>query len=768
MDKVNSVGVITEEASALIISQSSISLIESTFTRFRGSIWSSNVIQKRTGSDHASVGGVIIAISSVIHISSCVFQSNYADLGGALHTELLSRVTITKSTFADHNATYGGVLFIDEGYVIIDSSTFIGNILSHSNESKVTRGGVIQAYKSKILVHNDSFSMNYAYRGAVIESRDSVIELNSTRFFNNIAKLTGGVAMFKRCTLAIYQSIFESNTATERSGGVLHVVKSNLTIKGGSFRFNVAGDLGGVAIIKTKSSVQISLSHFDINQAYSRGGALYYTDKTNLSLIDSKFNGNKAYTGGAISVNTGSHLHTSGLVSFANNSAYYGGAIQIQFGSFECVCKLTFSKNAASWGVFSFYQSSGSINGSISFNSNKGSLLSFGSDLTLVSGRAFVQNNSPNESLVNFHGIREGGGITSFLSKISLKGKCTFQNNSAHNGGGILATSSTIEIFDEFTVSTNDATDTGGGLYLYHSNVIVDGGSVLISGNRASNKGGGIHLVSSSVVLLTRYQIEGNVAFEHNIANLGGGVCMEASSKLYITTKQKVLFFTYNTAEYGGAIFVSDETNNGTCNSNSQMAPTSDSDCFFQSAAFTTSDNQRIKYKIMENLVSFSGNSANKSGDILYGGLLDRCTIDVFDKKAYIKILYSSQPNFIDELLNFTSSNAVRLCFCKDSNSEVDCSFQPDTVNVTRGENCTLHVAAVDQVNHTLSNITIHGHLMNKRSSLGKGMQSQVTKSLKCTALIYRAYGTPDQDDADLVPKWPLQRRREITPANPN
>ena len=763
IDNVNSQSVFNEQASALIVNQSNVYVIESSFTRFRGSIWESSVIQHRARLENASVGGVIIAIMSEIHISDCVFQSNSADMGGALYIESSINVTITKTSFADHNTTtFGGVLFVDGGHVFISDTSFVNNILSHSDPKNVTRGGVIQAFGSQVVIHYSNFSLNFAYMGAVIESRDSFVEFCNTNFSNNTAKLNGGVGLFKRCTIVIYQSFFRANIAEEKNGGALYIDHSNLTVEYSSFHFNEANNLGGVAKI-SKSSVHIKGSDFGENRVYSRGGVLYLSNKNNVLLSSSTFYGNKAYTGGAFSVNTGSTLRLSDSVSFLNNSAYYGGAIQVQYGTLTCACKLSVIKNTASWGVITFLQSTGHINGTVLFKNNSGSLLAFGSEITLASKALFRSNSQ----LVP--GTREGGGITSILSAITIKGRCTFTNNRALNGGGVLATSSRIEIFDKFTVSNNIANDTGGGMYLYHSNVIVNGGSVSISGNQAHFKGGGIHLVSSLIIVVEKYQTEGSISFENNEAKLGGGVCMEESSKLYntVTMEHRVVSFRDNEAELGGAIYVSDETNNGTCTSSeNNITPTFDSDCFFQSVPFTKSDNEKIKYKIIEKIVSFSGNSANNSGDVLYGGLLDRCTIDVFDKKAYIKILYSSQPHFVDELLNFTSSSAVRVCFCKDKTSEVDCSFQPDAVNVKRGENFTLHVAAVDHVNHTLSDVTIHSYLTHKDGRLGKGMKSQVATSLKCTTLTYRAYTVLDHENLTMYPEGPCKdaekSRRQI------
>ena len=122
--------------------------------------------------------------------------------------------------------------------------------------------------------------------------------------------------------------------------------------------------------------------------------------------------------------------------------------------------------------------------------------------------------------------------------------------------------------------------------------------------------------------------------------------------------------FTINRADFGGAIYVSDDTNNGTCTSSEYtLTNTAESDCFFQSIRYNPYGGNSRTSNIIKTHISFSGNTANTSGAILYGGLLDRCTVNVFDRKVYMKIMYSSQPNFTRGILNYTSSDAVRVCF---------------------------------------------------------------------------------------------------------
>ena len=157
--------------------------------------------------------------------------------------------------------------------------------------------------------------------------------------------------------------------------------------------------------------------------------------------------------------------------------------------------------------------------------------------------------------------------------------------NIAINGGGILAKSSSILISGCGNVSSNNA-DSGGGIYLYHSQMMFEGSTTLCN-NQARNKGGGIHAVSSSILLKKAYRFVKNKALDYlyltsNVAKEGGGLYLESSSKFHIvTTNKKVFIFRSNSALRGGAIYVADDTNSGTCTS-SQKNDISESECFFQ------------------------------------------------------------------------------------------------------------------------------------------------------------------------------------------
>lgn len=185
-----------------------------------------------------------------------------------------------------------------------------------------------------------------------------------------------------------------------------------------------------------------------------------------------------------------------------------------------------------------------------------------------------------------------------------------------------------------------------------------------------------------------------------------------------------------NNANFGGAIFVADNSITGTCISNKLQSVTgaSKSECFIQILQPITKPS---RYPHIGDVFLFRNNSANKHGEKLFGGLLDRCTVNAFGKN----IRYTDIPDSFDSILNGTTSEPVRVCLCKPESDMVDCSYIPPIMYYMKGSNLTLKVAAVDQVNNTVS-ATIHSYLKSRRGHIGDEQQAQHIDNT-CTELNY-------------------------------
>lgn len=123
-------------------------------------------------------------------------------------------------------------------------------------------------------------------------------------------------------------------------------------------------------------------------------------------------------------------------------------------------------------------------------------------------------------------------------------------------------------IYGETVIERNIATSRGGGgIYLFQSTIGIRGQCV-ISQNHAKI-GGGIHAMSSTISV---HQF-GSLYFIGNSAALGGGIHMEVNSRLIILaiTPPEIddnitVIFSDNHADYGGAIYINDDTSSACTN----------------------------------------------------------------------------------------------------------------------------------------------------------------------------------------------------------
>ena len=409
--------------------------------------------------------------------------------------------------------------------------------------------------------------------------------------------------------------------------------------------------------------------------------------------------------------------------------------------------------------------------GSLVLSNNVGSLVSFNSNITFMGCVKFV-NNHPMRSnaSTNTETLQEGGAITLFQSNVFFNGNCSLQHNNAENGGGLFSTESKLYVNGHVIIAHNSATRNGGGVYLSNSELICQWKSnFLLDTNNAGHKGGGLHAVSSSIKAISAYSQNAKpyytgakLEFTENVAEMGGGLSLEANAKLYIlkynyvtlkdTYSVNTTVFTANNAySYGGAVYVDDYTNSGTCTSSSKT------ECFFQVLAVHGHKDFFLKTQI----IYFSQNQANISGSTLYGGLLDRCAVSQFAEvyynfrshfeggydgvayfmnisvPTYILFYTTEEYNEGDKEVSIAtnisiSSSPVKVCLC--IKNELNCSHQAHK-KVKKGETFKVILVAVDQVEHPVDAI-IHASLKFPQSGLSEG---QLTTEIqgKCTDLTF-------------------------------
>ena len=396
------------------------------------------------------------------------------------------------------------------------------------------------------------------------------------------------------------------------------------------------------------------------------------------------------------------------------------------------------------------------------FSQNIGSIFVYSGEVTITGNATLSKNyqlrkvtDFKTDSITGFDFSHEGGAITLFISRLTLHGSILMNNNTANNGGGILATTSTIVCNCSLSVSSNIAIHTGGGIYLYQSELSIYG-YVEFSENRAMKHGGGLHAISAFIKLiritlvsskcLCRIKFTSNLAISH-----GGGIYFEAGSKIYILRyKPNSVVFMNNTADYGGAICIADDTNIGACSDpniqNKSTIAATQSECFFQLSTVVKTKS----IPTIETAFHFAQNFGRHSGDDLFGGLLDRCTVNNFDTN----IKYSNIQGFADYILNSTSSKPVRLCLC-DSMERAECGLEPTSIPAEKDKKFMLKVVAVDHVNHTV-NATIYSYVTDNVASLGEEQTVQSVES-GCSDLVFSIVSPKEVTELEIYAKGPCR-----------
>ena len=759
-------------------------------------------------------------------ITSCVFTNNTSyQNGGAF-------------SIASHNE---GVINVDLGNVMITSSVFSSNTNTVGNGGAFS---IASGYKSHVNTNlgsvlvtsctftnntNNSTDIDGADGGAISIASGSKGYLNVT--MGNVL-VTSCVFMTNKCPNGNGGAFFIASGYKEHG----NVDLENVLITNCTFNNNYGLYGGGAVSIGPcfKTSASASLRYVLItactftNNNGSRGGAVsvalaFDISHANISLevvliSFCTFTSNYAtYYGGAFSLfmwkvsNSSVDIGSVHVVfsTFTNHSCSYSGAaltIRISTGfspnSVQTISHFTLLrssiKNATIYGIFllginnvTFVHSTFTHNAIIHlnyctvtflsrnlFSINDGSVSAFISKVTFEGSTIFNNNYRVTP-------------ITAIQSQIHFNSPegITITNNTASLGGGIYLRESTMTVSHPIEISQNTA-DYGGGIYAYLSSIEFMSKEVnkqfMITNNNASQSGGGICAIASTIKISHSF-----VNINSNIASVnGGGMYLDHSTKIYLLkqyvendqTQIMVRFNFYaNSAQYGGGIFIEDDTaERSICIENSITANSStvsSSDCFLQILNAASPKNSVRDFPTVEFCNTFIiNNTATVSGPAIYGGLLDRCTINPFSEtKASNGLDYVSQtvafsndfePKWIpsekhlcntlptscfnNTLLQFyISSKPVQVIFCDEHHQSI--------VHTRKGKPFEVYVFAVDQVGKPV-NATIHSSVVDDSgATVGRLKEGQTEQRVgnQCTQLEYNVFSQDSSAHLELYANGP-------------
>ena len=707
----------SDSKTALVINGTTVVIVNSSFISFTMGTYhgpieylrdNDEILQQCNTSLYADVGGAIVAMMSNLTLKESFFERNRAMVGGAIFCEKGTNITVVKSKFIEnHGICAGGALFLQDG--------FIG------------------PSKAQLTIVNSNFSKNSATYGVVAIYNHYFVSINLSTFYTNQldrnAWLSSGVLDFrKQVNVSIVGSHFRENGGLSSIGGAMNIEYSHVDVRECEFWNNRVDNFGGV-IYLSQATVIIHGCQFHNNSGFQGGVLTAYTHSF-ISIYDSIFTGNC-------------------VSERPNNTLARGGVMIVAFYVDVVVSRSVFINNTA-----------------------------------LDRGGVLVAEFNANLTFDNcqFLGNHATDGGTMYLSRSSLNfyGTNNLTDSYAFENGGAIFASTTSEliVYGELVFMNNAANESGGGFYLYHSRIVCQfNSSITLQNNRAVGKGGGIFASNSMVTVFSNRDspIESFIQFENNTSQMGGGIYFALASQLEIiksgnnyTRTLYSLRFKANSANYGGAVYVADESNSDLCASPSYMSWSIGSECFLQVLSPKSIDQELYSYVS----VDFVQNTAKISGSLLYGGLLDRCTLSA---AAEIKWFSNDRPDYhrgdpidgVTYLVNISniddaemctiSSKAVDICFCNSStDSEHDCSLEPPSFEVKKGQTFIVPVVAVDQVNETKPHAMIYATLHNPSSGLGEGQMAQKTMD-NCTNLMFSISSLYPTEDLILYADGPCK-----------
>ena len=517
------------------------------------------VEERGTALTLVGVSFAIIARSPFLFNSH--LNNNSEDL---IQTTIKNDLDFFVNYYLEQNVSFstGGALFVANSKVVIESSTFWKKL-----------GGVLFAHNSSISHFSSTFSYNNAEDGAVMATSQSSLDVKNRNFSGNVAEYFGGVMLSYKDSYIITSTNCQNNSAGS-TGGVVDANHSIFNITDSSFTDNFAKNDGGVIYI-LDSFFNMNGITCRNNAAYGYGGVIF-SDASNYHIVSSIFSNNSASFGGVFEMYRASVYLVNCTFTY-NNARNDSGVIWCVDGSVGIDSSRSSRNRAGEFGGIMVTSNCSIHAADTIFDNNLESMYIFNSRLTFHGHTSFKHCSESPDKIVSkdLTTYQEGGAITSFKSTIAFIDTSSLTNNQARHGGAILTTDSTIIIYGNIRIANNTAiSGSGGGISLRQSNLKITG-HCYISHNKAT-RGGGIHVHSSYV---TVYQ-PAFLYFINNSAIYGDAICLEVNPKLYLLKNlqyppdDKLLSFISNNGNYGGAVYVEDNTNSDACLSNR--------DCFIQ------------------------------------------------------------------------------------------------------------------------------------------------------------------------------------------
>ena len=687
--------------------------------------------------------GLHITSSNIITVTSCSFEGNTADNGGAIYVIAESNLTLNASTFIGNNATHdGGAIYASGSNLTLSDNKFSGNTAGNGGAMYVTA-------ESSVTISDNAFTHNRAVGdGGAMYSEDSIVSISGSTKNSSILSSDGYCRTCDMITtipnsIPYEEVIMELNEALcathftnnkAEYGGAMFIKNSTMLFSGSviMFRYNSAAENGGAMFINSGSHLTSNVYNlfFNSNKAYYGGACLLIeTSKFHTEVGNVYFLHNYAQiAGGGIHSTTNgddSLLLLSGNSYFIANTAGSDGGAVYSRGSFTITASAIFIENTSThggainseWGNFS-------VSGDIKFVNN-----------TAMSCGGMILGYGGNSRLNDVSAIGNSNSALCMQSNVIFSGRINISNNTGTEGGGIKVTTRNTQLyFTGSTVLYGNKAGLGGAIYSPFGTELTFSGDTLFSHNTGDTNGGAIYSEYTNIT----FDLNSALSFKWNTAENGGAMYLRSAS--FLTFNRGVnISMSYNHAtKYGGGIYNEDIASAAQCSYDGSDAGLSLPYCFI-----------RLTYYFDEyypTLIFSKNNSANISGEILHGGLLDRCQFEQADFFEMLDILFQSQKAY-----HTITSEPYKLCFCTKVR-QFNCT-ELKSIEIYSGQKFHVSLIALDQ---TDTSVTTEITAISATSRLNSDQSSQ-TLEPECSTLSYNLYSTQDTDQLILYPDGPCR-----------
>ena len=532
-----------------------------------------------------------------------------------------------------------------------------------------------------------------------IEFHRSNATINGCNFVNNVGSRSGAVSATDASNVTIIDSNFTANTA--QYGGAVYAERSVVSIKNSHFEDNTVQHGDGGAIFARESEVTLERNFFTANRADSYSGGAVYAPQCNITLMGNNFTKNTAQYGGAV------YALGSNITSKQNNTAnsfirnlatVSGGALYLD----NCTYNITNNRQhcVAMFEIFlqNFAYSGGGI--------------------------ALVHSSNAEIYNANFTG-NSGSAVYSDHSKVSVSGMASFSKNNGYMGGGIVSAMSAISI-SGLTVFEKNIANYGGAVGGLESTITLSGNVVL---QQNSAKAGGALFSSGTDVTFSN-----TTRFVSNSARYGGAMYFNNAATLTLKAQTNLTMSSNNASRYGGVIYHDDSPTLFQCDYAKdpilfEFLPP----CFIRLSGTNTISTDSVVHSY--------NNSAEIGGNFLFGGLLDKCLLDLKNDGSYTMDPYGLIKHvFHVQSETDVNSEPFYLPFCENDSPS---RFESLTMYMYRGQEFNVSLAALEQGNVPTSTSVTAKVASNARLGLNQSMQ---TISAGCNSLSYTLYSVQDQE----------------------